>query len=354
MATTAQKLVIVESPAKAKTIEKFLGKGYHVEASQGHVRDLPKSQLGVDADHDFEMKYITIRGRGNILARIKKEAKNASRVYLATDPDREGEAISWHLAHTLTLDPAKPCRIEFHEITKKAVKDALLKVRQAFHFIRFGCGGPGAKAQILQNVVGAGNDAPTLPENMMRAFRACCTHAAGNCEHLASLRKRSVHGDDSPAFDASFHKHHAQAQARNDAVAVRKVVWQRLGVQRIFAENQTDSSCDFPQEGPVFRRIGHVDAAAQHADGIASRLQRALMHRQINAAGQAADHAHACLAKTAGEHACHFSSIGAGLPRPHQRDHGPFQTVERTCIIQQIRRAVKLGQPAGIALVSLK
>ena len=125
MATTAQKLVIVESPAKAKTIEKFLGKGYHVEASQGHVRDLPKSQLGVDADHDFEMKYITIRGRGNILARIKKEAKNASRIYLATDPDREGEAISWHLAHTLNLDPTKPCRIEFHEITKKAVKDAL-------------------------------------------------------------------------------------------------------------------------------------------------------------------------------------------------------------------------------------
>ena len=125
MATTAQKLVIVESPAKAKTIEKFLGKGYRVEASQGHVRDLPKSQLGVDADHDFEMKYITIRGRGNILARIKKEAKNASRIYLATDPDREGEAISWHLAHTLNIDPAKPCRIEFHEITKKAVKEAL-------------------------------------------------------------------------------------------------------------------------------------------------------------------------------------------------------------------------------------
>ena len=126
MATTAQKLVIVESPAKAKTIEKFLGKGYHVEASQGHVRDLPKSQLGVDADHDFEMKYITIRGRGNILARIKKEAKNASRVYLATDPDREGEAdllASWRTP--LNLDPTKPCRIEFHEITKKAVKDAL-------------------------------------------------------------------------------------------------------------------------------------------------------------------------------------------------------------------------------------
>ncbi len=126
MATsTAKKLVIVESPAKAKTIEKFLGKGYKVEASQGHVRDLPKSQLGVDPDHDFDMKYITIRGRGDILAKIKKEAKSASRVYLATDPDREGEAISWHLANTLGMDPSKPCRIEFHEITKKAVKEAL-------------------------------------------------------------------------------------------------------------------------------------------------------------------------------------------------------------------------------------
>lgn len=125
MATTAKKLVIVESPAKAKTIEKFLGRGYKVEASQGHVRDLPKSQLGVDVDQDFAMKYITIRGRGDILARIKKEAKNASRVYLATDPDREGEAISWHLANTLGMDPSKPCRIEFHEITKKAVKEAL-------------------------------------------------------------------------------------------------------------------------------------------------------------------------------------------------------------------------------------
>lgn len=131
MATTtnAPKLVIVESPAKARTIEKFLGKGYKVEASQGHVRDLPKSQLGVDAEHDFEMKYITIRGRGKILAKIKKEAKNASRIYLATDPDREGEAISWHLANTLDIDPQQPCRIEFHEITKKAVKEAIEKAR---------------------------------------------------------------------------------------------------------------------------------------------------------------------------------------------------------------------------------
>ena len=98
-------------------------------ASQGHVRDLPKSQMGVDVDRDFEMKYITIRGRGSILAKIKKDAKAASRVYLATDPDREGEAISWHLAQTLDIDPTKPCRIEFHEITKKAVKDAIEHVR---------------------------------------------------------------------------------------------------------------------------------------------------------------------------------------------------------------------------------
>ncbi|MCL1855018.1 MAG: type I DNA topoisomerase, partial [Clostridia bacterium] len=131
MATTAgnPKLVIVESPAKARTIEKFLGKGYRVEASQGHVRDLPKSQIGVDTQNDFDMKYITIRGRGSIVAKIKKEAKNASCIYLATDPDREGEAISWHLAKTLDLDTTKPCRIEFHEITKKAVKDAIDSAR---------------------------------------------------------------------------------------------------------------------------------------------------------------------------------------------------------------------------------
>ena len=130
MATdTKQKLVIVESPAKAKTIEKFLGKGYKVTASQGHVRDLPKSQLGVDTKNDFEMKYITIRGRGEIIAKLKKEAKNASRIFLATDPDREGEAISWHLANLLQMDGSQPCRIEFQEITKKAVRDSIDKVR---------------------------------------------------------------------------------------------------------------------------------------------------------------------------------------------------------------------------------
>ena len=125
----AQNLVIVESPAKAKTIKKFLGRNYKVEASMGHVRDLPKSQLGVDIDNDFEPKYITIRGKGEILKKLKKEAQSASQVFLATDPDREGEAISWHLAHALKIDINNPCRIEFNEITKTAVKEAIKKPR---------------------------------------------------------------------------------------------------------------------------------------------------------------------------------------------------------------------------------
>lgn len=129
MPSAKQKLIIVESPAKARTISKFLGKGYKVEASQGHVRDLPKSQIGVDIEHDFEPKYITIRGRGDILAAIRKDAKNASQIYLATDPDREGEAISWHLASVLGIDPESPCRIEFHEVTKNAVQTAIKNPR---------------------------------------------------------------------------------------------------------------------------------------------------------------------------------------------------------------------------------
>ena len=125
MATAKHKLIIVESPAKARTISRFLGRGYKVEASQGHVCDLPKSQIGVDTENDFEPKYITIRGRGDILARIRKEAKNASKIYLATDPDRAGEAISWHLANVLGIPEDKACRIEFHEVTKKAVQQAV-------------------------------------------------------------------------------------------------------------------------------------------------------------------------------------------------------------------------------------
>ncbi len=123
------KLVIVESPAKAKTIRKFLGNNFHVEASMGHVIDLPKSQLGVDIEHDFQPKYITIRGKGKILKALKKAAKKKTEIYLATDPDREGEAISWHLARALEIDETKPCRIEFNEITKKAVQNALKSPR---------------------------------------------------------------------------------------------------------------------------------------------------------------------------------------------------------------------------------
>ncbi|OQA15726.1 MAG: DNA topoisomerase 1 [Firmicutes bacterium ADurb.Bin356] len=125
----ADTLVIVESPAKAKTIEKFLGKNYKVVASNGHVRDLPKSQLGVDTENGFKPKYITLRGRGDVLDKIRREAKNAEKVFLATDPDREGEAIAWHLASVLKLDENSQCRISFNEITSGAVKRALTKVR---------------------------------------------------------------------------------------------------------------------------------------------------------------------------------------------------------------------------------
>ena len=106
MERMAKNLVIVESPAKEKTIKKFLGSNYEVLASQGHVRDLPKSQMGIDVEHDYEPKYITIRGKGDVLAKLRKEVKKAEKVYLATDPDREGEAISWHLSQALKLEEA--------------------------------------------------------------------------------------------------------------------------------------------------------------------------------------------------------------------------------------------------------
>jgi DNA topoisomerase-1 len=123
------KLVIVESHAKVKTIKKFLGRGYKVEASVGHIRDLPKSSLGIDLGNDFEPKYITIRGKGELVSKLKKEAKGSDEVLLATDPDREGEAISWHLAHLLGIDGKRPCRIEFNEITDSAVKNAIKNPR---------------------------------------------------------------------------------------------------------------------------------------------------------------------------------------------------------------------------------
>ena len=123
-------LVIVESPSKAKTIEKFLGKNYEVLASLGHVRDLPKSQFGIDVENDFEVKYITIRGKGDKIKELKKAASKADRVLLASDPDREGEAIAWTLMETLKIDPEEKCRIEFNEITKEAVKTAVKHPRQ--------------------------------------------------------------------------------------------------------------------------------------------------------------------------------------------------------------------------------
>ncbi len=125
----ANNLVIVDSPAKAKTIKQYLGKTYNVIASMGHVRDLPKSQLGIDVEHNFEPKYITIRGKGDLLSKLKKDAKLAKKVYLATDPDREGEAISWHLAQLLEIDETSNCRITFNEITKNAVTQAIKEPR---------------------------------------------------------------------------------------------------------------------------------------------------------------------------------------------------------------------------------
>ena len=126
----ARYLVIVESPTKVKTIKKFLGSNYVVVASNGHVRDLPKSQMGIDIEHDFEPKYITIRGKGEILANLRKEVKKADKIYLATDPDREGEAISWHLMKALKLEDKKVYRISFNEITKSAVKASLKNARE--------------------------------------------------------------------------------------------------------------------------------------------------------------------------------------------------------------------------------
>ena len=125
----AKYLVIVESPAKVKTVKKFLGSNYEVLASNGHVRDLPKSTLGIDVEHDYEPHYITIRGKGELLATLRKAAKKADKIYLATDPDREGEAISWHLSKALNVEEKKLRRITFNEITKAAIKDSLKHAR---------------------------------------------------------------------------------------------------------------------------------------------------------------------------------------------------------------------------------
>ena len=126
----ADKLIIVESPAKANTIKKFLGGNTKVVASMGHIRDLPKSKLGIDTEHDFEPQYINIRGKGDLIKSLKKDAKNAKKVYLATDPDREGEAIAWHLAHILEIPEDSVCRVTFNEITKETVKESIKRPRK--------------------------------------------------------------------------------------------------------------------------------------------------------------------------------------------------------------------------------
>lgn len=128
--TLADNLVIVESPAKAKTIEKYLGKKYKVIASMGHVRDLPRSQMGVDTEDNYEPKYITIRGKGSVVKELKKHAKKAKNVFLASDPDREGEAIAWHLSKILELEDSKENRVVFNEITKDAVKESFKNPRE--------------------------------------------------------------------------------------------------------------------------------------------------------------------------------------------------------------------------------
>ena len=126
----ADKLIIVESPAKANTIKKFLGGSTKVLASMGHIRDLPKSKLGVNVENDFEPEYINIRGKGDLIKQLKKEAKIAKKVYLATDPDREGEAIAWHLAHILEIPEDSVCRVTFNEITKETVQNSIKEPRK--------------------------------------------------------------------------------------------------------------------------------------------------------------------------------------------------------------------------------
>ena len=163
----AKYLVIVESPAKVKTIKKFLGPNYEVMASMGHVRDLPKSQIGVSPENDFDPKYITIRGKGDLIASLKKEAKKAEKIYLATDPDREGEAISWHLTYALKLEDKKVYRITFNEITKNAVKESLKHPRE----IDMGLVDAQQARRVLDRMVGYGIS-PVLWAKVKRGLSA--------------------------------------------------------------------------------------------------------------------------------------------------------------------------------------
>src|SRR5690625_3197570 len=160
-------LVIVESPAKAKTIERYLGKKYTVKASMGHVRDLPRSQMGVDVENDYAPKYITIRGKGEVLKELRKAAKKAKKIYLAADPDREGEAIAWHLAHALKVDEDSDCRVVFNEITKDAIKESFKHPRSIDHDL---VDAPQAR-RILDRLVGY-NISPLLWKKVKKGLSA--------------------------------------------------------------------------------------------------------------------------------------------------------------------------------------
>ena len=160
-------LVIVESPAKAKTIERYLGKKYKVKASMGHVRDLPKSQMGVDIEHNYEPRYITIRGKGPVLKDLKTAAKKAKKIYLAADPDREGEAIAWHLANSLNVDITSDCRVVFNEITKDAIKESFKSPRP----INMGLVDAQQARRVLDRLVGY-NISPILWKKVKKGLSA--------------------------------------------------------------------------------------------------------------------------------------------------------------------------------------
>ena len=181
-------LVIVESPAKAKTIGKFLGSKFKVVASNGHVRDLPKSQIGVKIDQGFEPKYITLRGRGDVLERIRKEAKAADKVFLATDPDREGEAISWHLAQVLNLDEKSKCRIEFNEIT--ATSDVPPPMSRTMEPRASPTGMPAPIAAAIGSSTRNTSRAPALSADSLIARRSTWVDPAGTHTSTRGLGRR--------------------------------------------------------------------------------------------------------------------------------------------------------------------
>ncbi len=241
-------LVIVESPAKAKTIKKYLGTNFEVVASNGHVRDLPKSQMGVDVNGDFEPKYITIRGKGEILSKLRREVKRADKVYLATDPDREGEAISWHLAQILKLDDKNYSRITFNEITKNAVKNSLKNARE----IDMKLVDAQQARRVLDRVVGY-EISPVLWEKIKRGLSAGRVQSATLrmiCDRESKIEEfvpkeywditavlKSA--DVKKAFNAKFYGTENEKQELNDKETVDKILKEIKGKKAKIAEKKT-------------------------------------------------------------------------------------------------------------------